>query len=799
MNPSAPARCAVSHSACVRLDIGCTHRSTEMFRHLGLRIETLWLLAFIAMFHAALSPSSRAELPVLAIDAIYPPAVSTAHASPLKVTAGRFTQDIESLVFSHPMIRATLDEAPPLPLDSVPQKQYGNFTVHVDPSVPEGFYEVWGVGRYGISNSRSLLIVHAPVQPLPLGTDPSNPPEAQPGICYFGQMKRNDRHAIRITSNGRWPRLSLVAAGIDSQTIPTWTLSDDQGHLLHQARSAGGQSLQWPASIPTPAGNPPKELTLKLYDFLFRGGENFAFVLMVDPPENHPMCQPYPGLPPTAVAMDGLADWPRATASTEPPVPIMPSPPWQTSLLIQPNAPPPSLEFTPIENQAYEVEVFSQVLDPSRDVRVVVDRPPPPPSPQQWSEIQQALQAAAGSPIDPAIQQRHDQYQARQSLLGRDVVAIAEDGPISGTRAVRFASSDPLLIIPGGTASKNVRLTLFDLQLLDAKAQPTHAIVRVGPAIPRFHAIGHWTPDTNNPVAARTTGSLIARGGSCAMHLSVRRAGGMSAPITVSVENLPPGLSAPPVVLAPNQTEAELIFFADENASSWTGVVTPIARASASDSSSPPSNPPPQEWTVPVRATTIHLSASGDRGLPQSRCSSQFLLKIVEQDVAPIQIRAGDGNAIQIPQGGTIPIPIRAVRRAGGEAKCILRPQNLPPKVTLAEFELAPNVNELNPEMKAATDAPLGESTIWFQVETTLKQALHPEAHSRTIAYRDRLQSMLADPSWVGDRPALEKTIAETNTRIEALAKEIAPRDFPTFLTTASLRVRVVAPPEPPK
>jgi hypothetical protein len=773
------------------------------------------LLALIALLDAVSSPAIRAELPVLAVDAIYPPVLSTAQASPLKVIAGRFTQDIESLVFSHPLIRATLDEAPPLPLDSVPQKQYGNFTVSVDPSVPEGFYEVWGVGRYGVSNPRSLLIVHAPIQPLPVGTDPANPPEAQPGVCYYGQMKRNDRHSTRIQSPGRWPRLSLVAAGIDSLAIPTWTLTDDQGQLIHQARSVAGQSLQWPALLSIPEGQStneqppavpkelPKELpnqfTVKLYDFLFRGGENFAFVLMVDPPENHPVLQRSPWIPPTAVVLDGLAEWPHAQPSSEPPTPLMPSPPWQTSVLIQPNAPPPALEFTPVENQAYELEVLSQVHDPSSDVRVVVDRPPPPPTPQQWSEMQLAIQSPTTSPpIDPAIQQRHDQYRARESLLGREVVAIAEEGPISGTRGLRFASADPLLIIPGGTASKNVRLTLFDLQLLDAKAQPTRAIVRVGPVVPRFHAIGHWTPDTNNPATARTTGSQIARGGSCSMHISVRRAGGMAAPITVSVENLPPGLSAPPVVLAPTQTEAELVFYAEENASSWTGAVTPIARAAASDASLPPSNSPP-EWTVPVRAATIHMGASGDRGLPQSRCSSQFLLKIVEQDVAPIQIRAGDGNAIQIPQGGSIPIPIRAVRRAGGEAKCILRPQNIPPKVTLGEFELAPNVNEVNPELKAAADAPLGESTIWFQVETTLKQALHPESHSRTIAYRDRLQSMLADPSWMGDRPALEKIIAETNTRIEALAKEIAPRDFPTFLTTASLRIRVVAPPEPPK
>jgi hypothetical protein len=167
--------------------------------------------------------------------------------------------------------------------------------------------------------------------------------------------------------------------------------------------------------------------------------------------------------------------------------------------------------------------------------------------------------------------------------------------------------------------------------------------------------------------------------------------------------------------------------------------------------------------------------------------------------MAPIQIRIGDGQVLDVAQGASLKLPVKAIRRAGGEAKCVLRPQNLPPKATLGEFELAPNALEATPELKIAADAPIGEYTLWFQGEITVKQSLHPESHARVIAYRDRLQSMLADPSWSGDRPAAEKLITETNARIEALAKEIAPRDFPTFLNCAPVRIRIVAPPEAPK
>jgi hypothetical protein len=40
----------------------------------------------------------------------------------------------------------------------------------------------------------------------------------------------------------------------------------------------------------------------------------------------------------------------------------------------------------------------------------------------------------------------------------------------------------------------------------------------------------------------------------------------------------------------------------------------------------------------------------------------------------------------------------------------------------------------------------------------------------------------------------LEKAIADAQARVDALAKEVAPRDFPTFFSAASFRLRIVPP-----
>jgi hypothetical protein len=267
----------------------------------------------------------------------------------------------------------------------------------------------------------------------------------------------------------------------------------------------------------------------------------------------------------------------------------------------------------------------------------------------------------------------------------------------------------------------------------------------------------------------------------------VRRAGGFNGPLNIALEGLPPGITAEPAVIAEGQSETELVLYADENAAAYTGPIRAVARAMINGA----------EVMQAVESASISMSASGDRGYPESRLASQLMLRVLEQETAPMQIRAGQGAVIEVQQGANVPIPVRAVRRTGGEAKCILRPQSVPPKVTFGEFELAPGAVEANPEMKVAADAPVGEYTVWYVVEMTVKLPLHPESHARWIAYRDRLQSRLADPSWNGDRPALEKAIAEAQPRADALAKETAPRDFPTFFSAASFRMRIL--PAPPK
>ncbi|MCU0707536.1 MAG: hypothetical protein MUF23_04535 [Pirellula sp.] len=717
-------------------------------------MRALPLPLVILLLSTSLALSLRAETPTLAVQEIYPPVVSAGQTSPVKITAGRFTQDIEALVFSHPGIQATLESAPNLPHDDAPQHQYGSFQVQVGSDVPEGVYEVWAVGRYGVSNPRTIAVVHRPVALL--GSDPNpNPlPQLKPGIIYVGHTIANARMAFQVETANRNPRLAIVVGSLESMALPSLVVRDSRGKTIVQKRVHTEPYLlveeREYRNSDSEDADTDEPLIYGLSDFLFRGGNGYAFAIAVDAEPSEPwMTMPYTDV--SRLAGHGLSEWP-AKKGNDPceSCPIeMPAPPWSHDLTLANGNSRHVVEFAPQENRVYECEVLSDSPHVTTDFRAVLER-----------------------------------VAKAENQESKEAISIAEDGPTLGSRGVRWIARDPLTVIPAGDVNKKVRITLIDLLHSASRRYGTQATIRVGPLAPRFQAVAHWTPDTNQPQQANLTGACLRRGGQIGLHVLVRRAGGFSGPVTLSVEGLPAGVTAEAAVVGEGQSETELVLYADEIAVSWTGPIQVMARATLGET----------EITQKVAAATISVSASSDRGYPESRTTSQCMLRVIEQEVAPMQIRVGDGKVIEVPQGGTLAIPVRAVRRAGGEAKCILRPQNIPTKVTLGEFELAAGATEANPECKVAADAPLGESTIWYVVETTMKQSLHPEAHLRAVAYRDRLQSRLADPSWNGDRPALEKAIADAQARVDALAKEVAPRDFPTFFSAASFRLRIVPP-----
>lgn len=697
--------------------------------------------------------SVTAQPPRFMLDAITPNAAVAGSAIELRAI-GRNSQQADRLVFNHPGIQAELKKAGPLPEDSEAQFEYGVFQVTVASDVPAGIYEVHAVGKYGVSNPRLLAIAPDKTQLLEMPASAA-PNPLQPGSWIRGTAKRQDRLRIPFQTGSEPAFLVCVTTGLDSMLLPRVVIRNEKGIAIQTAR--------WQDRLPI-----VREIQsgftgfIELSDELYRGGEAFPFLIGLSKTETHPFQSSPLFAPPSSVSARDLPSLQvidrRNLADETSSQAFLVQPPCEILLDRSRNI---SFQWRQLPGVTYEAAVFSHAIGHSTDVRLT----------------------AAVSDLEP-------KDAPKPSVVGEDSAAI-------GSKGVSLSTYDPRITvsIPADSAERLVTLSLSDLQSRSSISSPgTHPLrLQIAPPSPRFDAIAHWSPWTNNPVASGLTGSLLTRGGQTAVHVAVIRSGGFQGdveivPRAIKAGNptpLPESISYFPSRIAAGQNEGVLILNGAEMLDDQLLQIELVASARIGDA------------TVEkgVAATTIFQSATAERGQPLARMASALWLR-TSAELAPITVQAKTAEELTVAAGEKIAIPLLATRRPGGEAKCVLRSQYLPPKCTLPDIELAPNGLEVAPELTTAKDTPPGLYTICFQGEMVWKIGVHPETHANHIAYRDRLQSKKEKAATEEEKAKLDAAIAAANTRIEQLAKEVAPRDFPTFFYTAPVNIRVL-PPKP--
>ncbi len=146
-------------------------------------------------------------------------------------------------------------------------------------------------------------------------------------------------------------------------------------------------------------------------------------------------------------------------------------------------------------------------------------------------------------------------------------------------------------------------------------------------------------------------------------------------------------------------------------------------------------------------------------------------------------------------RGGKLPLPIKVARRPGGADKAVLRAQGLPPKVTLADVTIDGKDSEAKPELTIAADAPVGEATLWFQVETKVKFRNNPQAMERAEATKAALEKIQADPARAAEKDAVAAALKAATDKIAQLKDPTAEKDVAVFLPTNSVRIKIVEAP----
>ena len=646
-----------------------------------------------------LAPSARGQFPVIEAILVEPHVGRSGSEFPLAVTGGNHLDGVDRLIFSDPRIVARPQTE--TTAEGEETIKAGHFTVGIADEVPAGTYEVFAVGAYGISNPRSFTVTSLPVTaPGNVGASvaeattiggstPAGAEGAADGFVIRHQATAARVDYFRLTAVGGPPqRIRLMAQRVDSRMIGQLKLYGPDGREAQTARGADG----FDPELTLPAGA-QGDYVIAVQDFLFRGGANFFYHLEVSPIADSDTAAPIAisldpseGQVPQFAAIES-ATLPRLDSAVEP-VTVE-----ESVVVVTPPAVIESRFSRPRFGVAGSRSVVHFEAEEGRRLRAEV--------------ISQRL----GEPTDPrlSIERREvtdDGTERWNPVLSED------DPPVVGDAVFRLRSKDPLALFTA-PATATYRIKISNLDSGQSLAAEPKWLLHLTDVTPDFDLVALPVFPHNDPLQTRPRGSQVIRGDRQAIRVLAFRRDGFSGPIELSLRptegEFPAGVDAPPVVIASDQTETQLLISADENAAAWIGGVKVFGEGTDGERSIERTARP---------ATTVW--GRGDlRDTFSSRLSTELMVSVSDESLSPVSIRLGEGELTGKP-GSDLAVPIRLVRRDAA-APVIVRPRGLPAGVTAAEVTIAGDQTEGVLTLKIAADAKVDRYSFSVLAQTNIQ------------------------------------------------------------------------------
>lgn len=673
----------------------------------------------------------------------------------VKIESGNHLLEVDSLLFSNPEITAEVRTMDPKPFSTDRVAQYGSFTVTIPETVQAGRYEVRAKGRNGLSNPRAFLVTdflnevatsisHDPNSAASLKLNTFLNADATAANIDYYEVELQEASTLEV---------NIVAQRLDSRMIPACKVLDSEGHQIANCRGADGVDASWRSPQPLPAGR----YRLAIHDFIYRGGSEYHYQVVAStgtPRSLESESQPTDGrLPyvwnPQSTSMASSA-FPRssndATVNREPSVNGVALPYSGTHAFSQ-DQPLHIFEFEATKGQLIAIEVTADRWGSPSDGRVVIQR----------------------------VEKQETGPEKLHDVNNLDDSQNLSDG------AMNLVSKDPAGVFTAPESGR-YRVSVRDLDMGHTLGNQKPFSLRIGAPEPSFDLLAYRPFSHSDLKQSQPTGSRLFRGGTEIIRLIAIRKDGWSGPIRVRVEDLPEGVSAPEVLIAPNQSLAQIALTAAEDA---PRSLRPIRITAQSEDGSI------QREAAPA---VIQWGKGAGRDFIQSRRISSLWISVSDQDQLPLTTTFGDGNVIEVKKGDSAKAPIQLTRLDGGKAACVIRAKHLPAGVKVADLTIPAENNDGELEIKAEGNVIPGTYSLWLQVETKIKYQPNPESVTRAQAYRDQLQSLLDAPDQKENSEAIQAAISDADKALEAAKNASKEKEVTVFLPTNTATLRVIEP-----
>ncbi|MDF1851761.1 MAG: hypothetical protein P1U85_13065 [Verrucomicrobiales bacterium] len=662
----------------------------------------------LALFALLGTNSLFAQLPSIEIQSVHPPILLAGSKSEISLR-GAHLDELTGIHFSSSGIKAKPILLPTNEFHPDPRQDGTRFEVTIPADHSGGWIETRATGRFGISPSRPVFVARKGEKILSDNAGSSHHDRASAPAL----PKETYAHGTADANQIDWWKVDLkkgervlvhcFAEQLDSQADASLKLVDASGRELEASRDFVGRDpmIDFTASS-------DGSYWVGVYDFLYRGGENFPYLIQVsqrpwidavDPPVGQQgqvldatlLGRLLPGSKPaTGNSIDGK---PLESLAVKIPIPGTPT------YAVRPATEPSSAL----------IDTFSYSVQNSLPVSIGISSHP----------VTKIQESADPTPVDPNSEvvtriDKNGDVDRFRLLAKKGTQYFVE---ITGNRIDE--NFDPYLVIEKVTKDKDGKETKSTIQegddfggyggatFPDRSLDPTSNFIadQDGPydvtvinqfgsgsddmiyrlaireATPDFAVMAVSERDFVEQRQAYPAAPLLRKGGTFPMRLLIYRKDGFSGPITIRAENLPTGVSCPPVTARAKETVVRLVFSASSDAPAWSGTINLTASTKIGD----------EEKKRPVRNGSLVFGVGDyNTGRLISRVEESIPLAVVPSDPTPIRIDAPGDRTFSVTLGEKLEIPIQVVARNAVKGDLTVTPVGLrgltkPPSVKISD------------------------------------------------------------------------------------------------------------------
>ncbi|MGV3661264.1 MAG: serine protease [Prosthecobacter sp.] len=650
------------------------------------------------------------------------------------------------------------------------------FSVSIAADAPVGVYDARVMSRLGVSSARAFSVNKLPevtrakpnnsvetAMALPVGT-----------ICNATMTKRAvDFYSFQGVKDKRIA-IDCAAVGIDSRLTPVVILADAKGNDLKVNRTGGVIDFTPPAD---------GTYVIKVNDLTFQGGDRHFYRLALQevagsaPAPLQPQTQTVSAMswPPEGLAPAAKAH--EAEPNNKAPEAQKVTLPCDIAGAFFPAADVDTFEFTAKKGETWWVEVASERFGLNTDAFVLVQQV------KMAGDKETLTDVAELYDIAPPMKVTSNGY----SYDGPPYDAGSPD--VNGKFEIK----------EDGTYRMQVR-DLFGGTRSDAN-NIYRLIVRQ--ATPDF-SLAAWAVHMtlrNGDRSALSKPLALRAGDSRAFEVVVQRRDGFDGEIEISMDNLPPGVSASGLKIGKGKSYGHLIVTANENARSAFSLASITGNATINGA----------VVVRPVRVASMEWPVKDAKGdIPAPRLMADVPVSVTDSEKVPVSIAAAENKVWEARAGETLKIPLKITWRnefngtslkvkAYGEGFTGLKEFDIPLKAATHELAL---------DLAALKVAP-GDHTIALQTLGICKYSYNPAAVPLAEAEQKKAEQLAAAAAAEAKKLAAtdanaakvaaekqkqaEAAMASASKRMKAVSTAATPADTVDIFISAPIRISMKA------